>query len=237
MELSLCFSEKVIAKGFAIVPEVLDSPQVSHLIEALLGLAESDSVRTRGGTFAVRSLLDMLPEVLQVANSAAIRNLVTPILGESAFPVRGILFDKTPGANWKVPWHQDVTIAVKSRVDVEGFGPWSTKAGVVHVQPPAQVLEEMLSVRIHLDPCAETNGALKVVHGSHRLGRLPESEAARIGAAGPVVVCTAGAGDALLMRPLLLHASSASETPNHRRVLHIDYASSGLVGGLRWATG
>ena len=36
------------------------------------------------------------------------------------------------------------------------------------------------------------------------------------------------------MRPLLLHASSPSKVPGHRRVIHLDFASSPLPGGLYW---
>jgi hypothetical protein len=81
-----------------------------------------------------------------------------------------------PNANWKVPWHQDVTIAVQERVEAEGFGPWSIKADVLHVQPPGEVLEHMISVRLHLDNCGEKNGALRVIPGSHLQGRIPEEE-------------------------------------------------------------
>ena len=229
--------EQLLSDGYCIVPGVLDSTEIFRLLSILDDLGQSESVRRRGGVFAVRNLLELLPEVKRLAESAGLRSLVQPILGEQAFPVRGILFDKTEGANWKVPWHQDVTIAVESRVDVEGFGPWSTKADVVHVQPPASILEKMLSVRLHLDPCGDENGALKVIPQSHREGRLPETEAARRAAEGPMAICAVDAGDAVLMRPLLLHASSASESPKHRRVLHIDYASINLPDGLRWATG
>lgn len=61
----------------------------------------------------------------ELATSSLIRALVEPILGPNFFPVRGILFDKIPGANLKVPWHQDVTIAVQEKIEAEGFGPWS----------------------------------------------------------------------------------------------------------------
>jgi ectoine hydroxylase-related dioxygenase (phytanoyl-CoA dioxygenase family) len=220
--------------GFAVVPDVIDAEQIACLINALEDLGQSQSVRSRGGAFAVRNLLDVSPEVRSLGTTPRIRGIVTEVLGEFAFPVRGILFDKTPKANWKVPWHQDVTVAVAGKVDVEGFGPWSTKAGVLHVQPPASVLEQMLSIRIHLDPCGAENGALKVVAGSHRLGRLPESDAAQHGANGRATVCVAGAGDAVLMRPLLLHASSPSASPGHRRVIHLDFAASPLPGGLQW---
>lgn len=228
------WSDQLLDDGFAIVPNVIDSAQIGNLIDSLEGLEQSECVRRRGGAFAVRNLLDISEPVRSLANSAAIRPIVAEVLGEQAFAVRGILFDKMPDANWTVPWHQDVTIAVAQRVDIEGFGPWSRKAGVLHVQPPASVLENMLSVRIHLDPCGARNGALKVVPGSHRHGRLSESDAARQRVTTPATVCAAEAGDALLMRPLLLHASSPSSNPAHRRVIHLDFAASPLPGGLRW---
>jgi ectoine hydroxylase-related dioxygenase (phytanoyl-CoA dioxygenase family) len=162
------------------------------------------------------------------------RELVEPILGSEFFPVRGILFDKIPDANWKVPWHQDVTIAVQDKVETEGFGPWSVKADVLHVQPPASILECMLSVRLHLDDCGEENGALRVISGSHNRGRIPEDKIQSIRGTSQNVVCNVKTGGALLMRPLLLHASSPSRIPAHRRVVHIDFAAVSLPSGMRW---
>lgn len=188
--------------------------------------------RAKGG---VRNLLG-LPSVSQVANSLSIRSLVEPVLGESAFPVRATLFDKTPGANWKVPWHQDLSIAVQARIDVDGFGPWSIKAGVVHVQPPASVLETMLAVRIHLEDCGEENGPLRVIPGSHQQGRLSAEQVQTIVGMATSVNCPVRCGGALLLRPLLLHASSASTSPMHRRVIHVDFASTELPAGLKWFT-
>lgn len=220
--------ERVEIDGFAIVPDVLDAGQVRSLASALRENATAPA--GRGGR---RNLLDE-PVVRELAHSDEIRHLVTPILGEDAFVVRGILFDKTEGANWKVPWHQDVTIAVKSRVEVDGFGPWSTKQGVLHVQPPDYVLQKMLSVRIHLDNCPATNGALRVIPKSHRNGKLSETAIAGMIQGCEAVTCEVGAGGALLMRPLLIHSSSASETPAHRRVVHLDYANISLPDGLSW---
>jgi len=232
---ALGLREQVETSGYALVPSVLDCGEIQHLLSIPESVEESSpSLRRRGGVFAVRNLLEVSPEIRELAGSPVVRRLVEPILGPKAFPVRGILFDKTPDANWKVPWHQDVTIAVADRIDVDGFGPWSIKAGVLHVQPPAAILENMISVRLHLDSCGEENGALRVIPGSHRMGKLPEQEAARIGAEEECSVCAAGAGGALLMRPLLLHASSASTTPKHRRIIHIDFASVNLPNGMKW---
>jgi ectoine hydroxylase-related dioxygenase (phytanoyl-CoA dioxygenase family) len=234
VSISLTYRDEIHEQGFAVVPAVIDSKQIEGLVSDIEGLDQGDSIRRKGGVFAVRNLLDVCPAVRDLARSASIRKIVSSILGELAFPARGILFDKTPNANWLVPWHQDVTIAVAERNEVEGFGPWSIKVGVTHVQPPASVLEQMLSVRIHLDPCGEENGALKVIPRSHRQGRIPEQEAVRLAAQGDAIVCAVNAGDALLMRPLLLHASSASTNPQHRRVIHLDFAANKLPRPLRW---
>jgi ectoine hydroxylase-related dioxygenase (phytanoyl-CoA dioxygenase family) len=225
---------EIAQNGFAIRENVLSAQYAAQLAQAIGRIDQEVSARKRGGVFAVRNLLDESDEVRELSASQCIRELVEPILGSEFFPVRGILFDKIPDANWKVPWHQDVTIAVREKVEAEGFGPWSMKAGVLHAQPPAYVLESMVSVRLHLDPCAEENGALRVISGSHRLGRIPEESIAVIRETAPEIICAVATGGALLMRPLLLHASSPSQTPDHRRVIHIDYASVQLPGGMAW---
>jgi ectoine hydroxylase-related dioxygenase (phytanoyl-CoA dioxygenase family) len=129
-----------------------------------------------------------------------------------------------------VPWHQDLTIAVQERLEVPGYGPWTVKAGVAHVQPPVAVLERMVAVRLHLDDCGAENGPVRVLRGSHRLGRM----AAAPMDAGEEVVCTVGRGGVVLMRPLLWHASSPAVSVAHRRVIHVEFAAAELAGGLRW---
>jgi ectoine hydroxylase-related dioxygenase (phytanoyl-CoA dioxygenase family) len=224
----------VAAEGYAVVPDVIDSAGLTRLIGAIERAGETEAVRSRGGVYAIRNLLDMVPEVGELTRSAAIRALVEPVLGSAAMAVRGIMFDKTPEANWKVAWHQDLTIAVRERIELPGFGPWSTKAGVLHVQPPGEILERMLAVRLHLDDCAADNGPVRVIPGSHRQGRLAAEDIRRLCDGSPGVTCTVEGGGALLMRPLLLHASSAAVRPARRRVIHVEFAGIGLPGGLRW---
>jgi ectoine hydroxylase-related dioxygenase (phytanoyl-CoA dioxygenase family) len=123
---------------------------------------------------------------------------------------------------------------VEKRIELEGFGPWTTKAGVTHVQPPIAVLEGMLALRVHLDDCHTWNGALRVVPGSHKFGRLSqEAISVRIKTEMPMV-CEVPRGGVLLMKPLLLHSSSVSATPLQRRVIHFEFSSSDLPGGLSW---
>lgn len=222
--------------GFAIVPDVLSVTETDRLIAILDDAAQREGIARRGGILAVRNLLEAVPAIGELAKSPTIRALVELILGPDCFAVRGIFFDKTPQTNWKVSWHQDLTIAVEERFSVPGFGPWSEKAGVQSVQPPARVLDEMITLRVNLDDCSEDNGPVRVLPGSHVHGRLSTEEISAWRSRVPEVATVASRGAALVMRPLLLHASSPARRPGRRRVIHIDYAASDLPGGLRWNT-
>jgi ectoine hydroxylase-related dioxygenase (phytanoyl-CoA dioxygenase family) len=161
-------------------------------------------------------------------------SIVRPLIGRAARPVKGIYFDKTPDANWKVAWHQDLSIAVREEKAAPGFSGWSIKAGAIHVQPPAEILASMLTVRLHLDAAGDENGALRVIPGSHQHGRLDSAAIDRLVEQTQPVTCLVGKGGVLLMRPLLLHASSAAVRPTHRRVIHLEYSADTLPHGLEW---
>lgn len=219
-------AREVERDGFAIREAVLDEPQQSFL----LGCLGSVNGAGRRGMLA-------LPEVNALARSEALMALVKPFLKGPALPVRGIFFDKSAEANWLVAWHQDLTLAVRERYEVPGFGPWSVKEGVPHVQPPAECLQQMITVRLHLDDADESNGALRVLPGSHAQGRLAMEQIDEWRERVPEVTCVVRAGGALLMRPLLLHASGRSVSERHRRVLHLEYAGFDLPTGLEWHEG
>ncbi|HEX8522347.1 MAG TPA: phytanoyl-CoA dioxygenase family protein [Tepidisphaeraceae bacterium] len=211
-------------EGFLLLKNVLEANQIDDLLAAL---------GRRCPSHAVRNLLD-LPEIRNLAISETILRLIRPHLGTSPFPIRGIYFDKNPSANWKVAWHQDITIEVRERIDVSGFGPWSMKDGVHCVQPPTEVLKRMLTIRLHLDACTLENGPLLVVPRSHQHGILAHSEILRMKDSTAPTPCVTDKGGALLMRPLLIHASRRSSTPTHRRIIHLDYAAQDLPEPLQW---
>jgi ectoine hydroxylase-related dioxygenase (phytanoyl-CoA dioxygenase family) len=224
--------------GFSLVSRVVSAESVERLVAALDSYEpRGESTREKSGrVYALRNLMRDVPAVVELAVGDEIRAVVEPVLGPGAFPVRALLFDKHPEANWKVAWHQDLSIAVAARVDdAPGFGPWSVKAGVQHVQPPVAVLERMLTVRVHHDDCGADNGPLLVLPGSHAAGVLsPEALGDRRRDVA-LVACHVPAGGAVVMRPLLLRASSAARAPAHRRVIHIEYAAEELPYGLEWA--
>jgi hypothetical protein len=225
---------QIIEDGFALVPDLATASEADNLLAAIeAAQGEPGARHGSDGVYAMRNLLQV-EVVREWTQRVRVQQLLGPILGDKYFPVRGILFDKTPGSNWKVGWHQDLSIAVQKRVDVPAFGPWSEKAGVTHVQPPREVLETMLTVRLHLDECGENNGPLRVVPASHLDGKLAPEAIQEMRRQNGQVICTLPRGGALLMRPLLLHASSPATSPHHRRIVHIEFASQSLPGGLEW---
>ncbi len=217
--------------GFVVIPQALSGAETHALDTAVSGLTERVRATSRGGA---RGLFQVVPEIRALTSHPAVRAAAVAALDPNCFPVRALLFDKTQAANWKVAWHQDLTIAVRARRDVAGYGPWSSKAGVPHVQPPIPVLERMVAVRVHLDDCCDDNGPVRVLPGSHRAGLLRAAEIEAWRRRVAEVSCIVPRGGLLVMRPLLLHASSAAKSPVHRRVIHIEYAATELTGGLEW---
>jgi len=228
------FTEEIDTNGFAVIPKLLDSDTIYRLTDQLAEIPSSQATKQRGQSyFGVRNLLNVAPFIRDLADSPRIRAIVDGVAGLQAQVVRGIFFDKTPQANWKVAWHQDLTIAVKNKKQLAGFKCWSVKAGITHVQPPDFVVEKILTLRIHLDDATKESGALKVIPGSHSHGRLSATDIARIKLETQPVDCVVPSGGALLMRPLLLHSSSLSGH-SHRRVIHLEFSSMDLPGGLEW---
>jgi hypothetical protein len=211
--------------GYRLVPAVFNAGEVSRMRD------EADRMSSDAGTACVRNLYRRSPLFREIADGERLAALI----GAGLRLVRGILFDKTAAENWSVSWHQDLTIAVERRVEVSGYGPWSVKDGVVHTLAPATLLERMVTIRIHLDDTPAENGALRVIPGSHRHGRLGEAALEEL-TRRPEVTCAAHAGDVLLMSPIILHASRRATQPARRRVVHFEYAPlDALDPRLTWA--
>lgn len=188
--------------------------------------AEIRDVAFRAASPGTRSLLDLLP-VRKAAMTLKEDLRAVGRLTAAAVAIQAIAFDKTDGVNWKVAWHQDVMFPFARRVASPAYALACGKDGVDYARPPRPVLEKLLAVRLHLDDCSETNGPLRVSPGSHLWGILPAADIASRVAAHGEVTCLAREGQALLMRPLLLHASSRASVPNHRRVLHVVFHEGG----------
>jgi hypothetical protein len=160
--------------------------------------------------------------------------LLTELLGPGARPVRALLMGKGGEENWAIPFHQDTTLALKEYREVPGFDGWANKAHFYHAQAPAEVMEAVLSTRLHLDDCGPDNGPLKVIPGSHTGGKLDAAAIAQR-TREPALTFAALRGEVVLMKPLVLHGSDRAESTTPRRVLHIEWAAVALPGGLEWA--
>ncbi|HEY4259574.1 MAG TPA: phytanoyl-CoA dioxygenase family protein [Schlesneria sp.] len=222
--------------GYVVARKVVPTSLVADLQNLCLQTPEQSQSKRQGkSVYGVRHLLSVVPALRELVDSPPFTGLARTVMGETARAVKGVFFDKTPTANWLVPWHQDVTITVKERREVTGFEMRPVQDGIVHASPPVSLSENLLTLRIHLDDAGADHGALRVIPGSHLAGRLEPEEIRNWIEHVPEVAVSVQAGDVMLMRPLLLHASSACQSPAHRRVVHIEYAAEDLPGGLQWA--
>jgi ectoine hydroxylase-related dioxygenase (phytanoyl-CoA dioxygenase family) len=227
-------NEQFVQQGFHITERFLTRDECDALAKELSVRFDGQQMSAKSPIGGVRNLLHTSKCVARLVSSEKLTSFLGNIAGKSAFAVRAIFFDKTEDNNWSVPWHQDLAISVAERVDAPGFGGWSLKDGVVHVHPPQEVLKSMVTLRLHLDDCDSQNGALHVLPGSHRCGKMGAAEINDWVQTHETMVCEVPKGGVLLMRPLLLHSSLRSENPTHRRVLHLEFAAHDLPNGLKW---
>jgi hypothetical protein len=213
------------ADGFVTLRGVLRKDECAALAE----LAARASV----GSAGTRCLLS-LPWCQSLAAQLRRHPAIAKLMPVDHVAAQCTYFEKSVARNWLVPIHQDLGIPVAARVDSPALHGWSEKEGTLFVQAPVELLRELLAVRVHLDDCLQGDGPLQVLPGTHERGRFEPEAAAQARRAGPVVACTLERGDALLMRPLLLHASSKASGASRRRVLHFLFGPRRLPHGLRW---
>ena len=143
-------------------------------------------------------------------------------------------FEKSATTNWLVPAHQDLSIPVAERISHPQLSGWSQKEGLTFVQPPVEVLQTLVAIRVHIDDCGANDGPLRVVPGSHMLGRVPANLTGSARSKSAEVDCITTRGSVLAMRPLLLHSSSKANGSSRRRILHFLYGPRSLPHGLQW---
>jgi ectoine hydroxylase-related dioxygenase (phytanoyl-CoA dioxygenase family) len=221
--------ERVISDGFHIIPEVLAQDETATVVEALerSGLPRSRAGIRHGMRHAA---------VAALARDQRLLGIVQQILGLGAFPYRATLFGKSPAANWLVVWHQDTSLPLRERNEMPGWGPWSVKDGVIYAHAPAAALSQVLALRLHLDDSTADNGPLRVLPATHNFGVLSDETLHQLSTEIASRDCLVPQGGVLVMRPLIVHASSKSRSELPRRVLHIEYAASQKIAdGLELA--
>jgi ectoine hydroxylase-related dioxygenase (phytanoyl-CoA dioxygenase family) len=208
--------------GFAILPEVFAHEFLDCLLQEI---GYSVPRRSRAG---VRHAMRLAP-IADLASRPELIELAREVLGPDAFPFRATLFDKSPAANWLVVWHQDTALPLRSRLEVDGWGPWSVKEGIHYAHAPTSALSQIVALRVSLDDSTVENGPLRVLPGTHALGVLSDDRVQEIATHSVPVDCVVPKGGLAIMRPLLVHASSKSHSDRPRRVLHIEYAASDSI--------
>jgi len=163
------FAEQVDAQGFAIVDRVFGATEIDSITDAI---RRAPLPRSRAGARHAMQL----PVVAELSHDVRLLGLAREVLGTEAVPYRATLFDKSADANWLVIWHQDTALPLLRQEDRAGWGPWSTKSGLIYAHAPTAALNRVLALRVHLDDSTVSNGPLRVLPGTHRLGVLSDAD-------------------------------------------------------------
>ncbi|MFZ6819184.1 phytanoyl-CoA dioxygenase family protein [Undibacterium sp. Ji22W] len=214
--------------GFHIVDDFISTAWRQAILEEM---AQSIEMSRGGG---IRNIDKKLKTVEAYLHSVEFQQKSEAFLPPNAALVRAILFNKSAESNWYVSWHQDKTVSVSARFEDPEWRAWSVKEEIIHVQPPFTVLENMVTIRVHLDAASKDNACLQVITGSHQLGVLNAEQIHEIVAQSTPHFCETKRDAALIMRPHLLHASSKSKLPDSRRVLHFEFSTWRLPDGIHW---
>ena len=226
--------EKLISDGFAIIDNVFTSDEITSILQAISQVdTTKPTFRKTNDLFAIRQFLKEVSEVKNLIFTDQLLSIKSQFFGDNYFVIKSIYFNRPEQSNWFVAYHQDLTISVDKKLDVEGFGPWTVKQNQFAVQAPLDILESNFTIRIHLDDTDENNGALKVVPKSHLKGIYrpetidwtKETE----------TVCKVRKGGIMVMRPLLLHSSNRTTNNNKRRVIHVEFSNRSLPDTLQWS--
>lgn len=225
---------EILENGFTIARQVYSHSEIDSII-SIINKADTSKAtfRKSNNLFAIRQFLKEIPETIPLIFTERLRSIIGQLFGSNFFVVKSIYFDKPGESNWFVSYHQDLTISVNKKSAVNGFGPWSVRENQCAVQPPLDILENNFTIRIHLDDTTAGNGALRVIPGSHVRGVFrPENID---WATETEVACDVPKAGIMIMRPLLLHASSRTTNNQKRRVIHIEFSDKNLPSPLEWS--
>jgi len=224
-------------EGFAIINNVYNENEIKKLISLIEDVTENDSenatFRKSQDLFAIRQFHKEVPETLDFIFNENLKTIIESNFGKGYFITKSIYFDKPEKSNWFVAYHQDLTISVDQKTEVENFENWTVKQNQFAVQPPKEILEANFTIRIHIDKTTKENGALKVINNSHSKGILRienldfENE--------KETICEVEKGGIMIMKPLLFHASNKTTNNERRRVIHIEFSKQQLPSGLEWS--
>ena len=221
--------------GYYIIEGALTVAQCDHLltqIETAFQINQASIRSSRGTVYAARNLIDHLDNLTSLVQSTGLSNHLKEAIGDDCGLVRVLYFDKPSDRSWSLPFHKDLTIAVKDNsLPTENFSKPTRKSGVDHIEASEDILQNMLTLRIHLDTVTTANGPLQVIPGSHLSGKMVvpyQRDAVKV---------LVDRGDVLAMVPMIAHGSGHSDPDQqlHRRILHLEFSGTrDLPDGYQW---
>lgn len=228
------YKQDIADNGFSVISNIFSEEEIEKIGQVIDQIDTSkETFRKSEDLFAIRQFLKEIPEVKDLVFNENVKKLIKEVFGDQYFVVKSIYFDKPETSNWYVAYHQDLTISVDKKTVLPNFGPWTTKQNQFAVQPSLDILENIYTIRIHLDDTDDQNGALKVVPGSHAKGIYrPETidwntETEHI--------CNVDKGGVMIMKPLILHGSNRTTNGKRRRVIHIEFSNRELPEEIQWS--
>ncbi len=219
--------------GYSILANVYSESEINQILGCLKHAEQNESsfLKTKD-LFAIRQLVENVPELSKLLFNKKLTELISNLFQSNCFLTKAIYFDKPSESNWFVAYHQDLSISVDKKANLENYVNWTFKKGQYGVQPPIKILQDTITIRIHLDDTNKDNGALKVIPKSHLKGIIrTDSEEWNI---DNEVVCEVKKGGAMLMKPLTLHASNRTTNGKKRRVIHLEFNNHKLDKPLNW---
>lgn len=221
------------AQGFSICSELYTLTEVAEIIKLVDAIdSNHNSFLKTKDLFAIRQFMNNIPELSKLIYNQNLLKLIKEVGGEDYILTKAIYFDKPASSNWFVAYHQDLSISVSNKASVAEYKNWTFKKEQYGVQPPVHILENIITLRIHLDDTNEGNGALKVIPKSHIKGIFRPT--AINWEQVKEVVCNVNRGGVMLMKPLTLHSSNRSTTKAQRRVIHLEFSNQELADPLQW---
>ena len=219
--------------GYSVISNVYSDQEILQIVECIKNTSsDNDEVMKTKDVFAIRQLLKHIPELGKILYNQNLIALLSDLSQSEYFLTKAIYFDKPCTSNWFVAYHQDLSISVDNKVDVKNYTNWTFKKGQYGVQPPLKILEDTITIRIHLDNTNKENGALKVIPKSH-LDGIVRVDSKNWNLKNEYV-CEVEKGGVMLMKPLTLHASDRTTNGKQRRVIHLEFNKHQLSKPLQW---
>lgn len=230
----MSFSKEFFEQGFHVLNDVYNKEEITAISDFINGLNTTNPIfRKTNDLFAIRQFVKEFPEIKKLLFNESLKEIIESIGGKDYFIIKSIYFDKPEKSNWFVSYHQDLTISVDKKIEDENFSNWTTKHNQFAVQPSEEILENIFTIRIHLDDTNEKNGALKVLKKTHlkSIKRIEEIDFEK----ETEIFCNVKSGGIMLMKPLLFHASNKTTNEKNRRVIHLEFSNKELPKNLHWS--